>query len=400
MENDEKYNVIMLSNQLWTYPLWTNKKHVSTRLAAQGHNVLFVDPPINTGRLFARQLLKGKWSFKRLVEKTTQADGLTIYSPLDYIPNHDRMAARHVEKIKRISDRIFDHTRKTVLWVYHVEIPAIKHYVEDLPYDVLVYDCVDNYAGFPKYDTPAKKEAVINKEKYLASKADVVFATAPGLVDKLKKYNKNVHFTPNVGDYEKFVNCKNLKDQIPADLAAIPRPRIGFTGAVDSYKFDKNLVRKIAEDYPGYSFVIIGPMALEDREASVTELGLSDLRNVYFLGTRDYHEMPKYYAGFDVVIIPYQLNDYTVGGCFPVKFHEGLAAGLPNVVTNLPAYAPFADYCYVSKSANEFSQNIRRALEEDSEAKIKERQKIAKENNWDGKVARMLSLIRDYINNQ
>jgi glycosyltransferase involved in cell wall biosynthesis len=110
--------------------------------------------------------------------------------------------------------------------------------------------------------------------------------------------------------------------------------------------------------------------------------------------------MPKYYAGFDVTIIPYLLNDYTVGGCFPVKFHEGLAAGVPSVVTNLPAYAPFADVCYISKSANEFSQNIRRALEEDSEIKVKERQHVAKDNNWEGKVAKMLALIQSFIDNQ
>lgn len=397
---NQKYNVIVLSNQLWSYPLWTNKKHVSTRLAKLGHNVLFVDPPINTGRLFARQLLKGKWTLKRLIEKTTKEDGITVFSPLDYSPNHEKMAAQHVETIRKLEDKLFDSSRKTILWIYHMEIHGLKRYVEDLPYDILVYDCVDNYAGFPKYDTPQKKEAINSQEKYLTSKADVVFATAPGLVEKLKKYNPNVHFTPNVGDYERFVKARDLKDQLPEDIASIPRPRIGFTGAVDSYKFDKELVRKIAEDYPGYSFILIGPMALEDREATVNELGLNGLRNIYFLGTKEYSDMPKYYAGFDVTIIPYLLNDYTVGGCFPVKFHEGLAAGVPSVVTNLPAYAPFADVCYISKSANEFSQNIRRALEEDSEAKVKERQRVAKDNNWEGKVAKMLALIQNFIDNQ
>jgi len=400
MDLNAKYNVIMLSNQLWSYPLWTNKKHVSTRLAKLGHNVIFVDPPINTGRLFVRQLLKGKWTLKRLLEKTSHEEGITIFSPLDYSPNHDQLAAKHVATIKKLSEKYFDSARKTILWIYHLEIEGLKHYIEDLPYDILVYDCVDNYAGFPKYNTQTKKEAINLKEKYLTSKADVVFATAPGLVEKLKKFNKNVHFTPNVGDYERFIKARDYKNDLPSDISSIPRPRIGFTGAVDSYKFDKALVKKVAEDYPGYSFVIIGPMALEDRESNLAELGLGETHNIYFLGTKDYLEMPKYYAGFDVTIIPYQLNDYTVGGCFPVKFHEGLAAGVPSVVTNLPAYAPFADVCYISKSYNEFSQNIRRSLEEDSDVKIKERQKVAKENNWEGKVSKMLSLIQEFINNQ
>ncbi len=96
-----------------------------------------------------------------------------------------------------------------------------------------------------------------------------------------------------------------------------------------------------------------------------------------------------------VFIIPYVLNDYTVGGCFPVKFHDGLAAGLPVVVTDLPAYLPFKDVSYISKTFEEFSNNIEKALKEDSPEKIKARQQVAKENNWDGKVAKMLSLIKE-----
>lgn len=394
-----KYNVICLSNQLWSYPLWTNKKHVSTRLAKQGHNVLFVDPPINTGRLFYRQICKGMWSIRRLIDRTYKADNITVFSPLDWNSNHEKLAEAHVQKIRNISEHIFDPKLKTVLWIYHVEISGLKNYIEGLDYDILVYDCVDNYSAFPKYNTPEKKEKLINQEKYLASKADVVFATAPGLVERLKKINENVHFTPNVGDYEKFIKVKDLKNSIPEEISSIPRPRIGFTGAVDNYKFDRELVKKIAQDYPNYSFVIIGPMALEDREASTKELGFENLGNIYFLGTKSYDEMPRYYAGFDAVIIPYQLNDYTVGGCFPVKFHEGLAAGLPVVVTDLPAYAPFSNVCYVSRGYNEFSQNVRRALEEDSEVKIKARQNVAKENNWDGKVDKMLSLIGEVSKN-
>jgi IS1 family transposase len=70
-----------------------------------------------------------------------------------------------------------------------------------------------------------------------------------GLVEKLKKFNPNVYYTPNVGDYEKFKNVKDLKKTLPEDLESIPRPRIGFTGAVDEYKFDKELFKKIASDY-------------------------------------------------------------------------------------------------------------------------------------------------------
>jgi len=397
-QEGQKYNIVCLSNQIWDYPLWTNKKHVMKRLSEQGHNVIFVDPPINTGFLFFKHVKAGKWNLKRILEWTYKDENITVFSPLNFFPAFEFLSKMHAQLISDLSTKKFDKNLKTILWVYHVEIAGIKNYIDKISHDVLVYDCVDNYPAFPKYDTLEKKEKVIKQEEFLAKQADIVFATAPGLMDKLKKYNTNVHFMPNVGDFDKFVTSQNYKKDLPEEIRNLKRPIIGYTGAVDEYKFDAQLVKKLAKDYPNYTFVIIGPLALKDREASAQDIGLGDLENVVFLKSKPYSEIHKYFAGFDSFIIPYQLNDYTVGGCFPVKFHDALATGLPVVVTDLPAYAPFEDVSYISKSYNEFSQNIRKSLEEDNEQRIKQRQWVAKDNNWDGKVSKMLALINELTN--
>lgn len=393
----EKYNIVCLSNQLWDYPLWTNKKHVMTRLDGLGHKVLFVNPPINTGRLFLRQVFQGKWGPLKLLTKKKKDKDVLVFSPLDFSPAHEKHAEAHAKSIQKSTKRFFYKDRKTILWVYHVEIAGLEQYLKFIDHDFLVYDCVDNYAGFPKYDTPEKKEAINRKEQNLAMRANVVFATAPGLVEKLRKFNSDVYFTPNVGDYKKFANIKEKVKRLPEDIRSISHPIIGFYGAIDDYKFDRDLMKKIITDYPGYSFVVIGPIALKDREGSLEELGLGGFPNLHFLGTKSFEEIHKYVAAFDAAIIPYRLNDYTVGGCFPVKFHEGLAAGLPTVVTDLPAYAPFEEVCYIAKSYNEFSQFVRKAIEEDSKEKRVERQKVAKINDWGGKVDRMLRIIGELI---
>ncbi len=395
----EKLNIICLSNQLWDFPLPTNKKHVMSRLEKMGHNVLFVDPSINTGRLFLRQILKGQWGIKRLVTQTYEEGNATIYTPLNVMPSGDATSKLHAKRIAQLASKKFDPSLKTVLWVYHVEAVGLENYINYIPHDLLIYDCVDNYAAFPEnslfYSATVGKAKIIEQEAYLAKKADIVFATAPGLVEKLKAYRDEVFYTPNVGNFPKFSKSPSLKDKIPADLEEIRRPRIGFTGAIDEYKFDLELVKKSARENPNYSFVIIGPMALKDREATAEELGLQNFPNIYFLGSRPYEELEYYYAGFDAFIIPFQLNEYTVGGCFPIKFHDSLAAGLPTVVTDLPAYAPFKDVCYIAKSEEDFSRLIGTALKEDSAEKIKIRQQVAKENDWDGKVARLLEIISE-----
>lgn len=397
-KNDEKYNVICLSNQLWDFPLWTNKRHVMSRLPNLGNNVLFVDPPINTGRVFLRNIFKGNWSPKRLLTRTKKTeDGVVVFSPLNTHPLIKKYSVKHAKKINEIAKKIFKDQRKTILWIYHVEIKGLENYLKYIKHDFLVYDCVDNYEGFPKYNTPQKKKGISDQEELLATRANIVFSTTPGLAEKLKKYNPRTYFTPNVGDYERFFDIKNKGFEVPEDLKNISHPMIGFTGAVDEYKFDKKIFKKIAEDYPSYSFVIIGPLALKDKESTKKSLGFENLNNVYFLGTKDYRELPKYLSHFDAMVIPYQLNDYTVGGCFPVKFLDYLAAGLPTIVTDLPTYAPFEKFCYVSKNENEFSQNIRVSLEENSPEKIKNRQKIAKDNTWEGKISAMLGFIGENL---
>lgn len=394
-KKDEKYNVICLANQIWDYHLWTNKKHVMSRVSNLSHNVLFVDPPINTGRVFLRHILQGRWSIKRLLTQRYKDGRIEVFSPLNHHPAYGKLSLKHIQKINKIASKIFDKDRKTILWVYHVEMPFLENFLREVKYDILVYDCVDNYSGFPKYKSEDKKKWILEQERMLATRSNIVFASAPGLVEKLKRYNLNTHFTPNVGDYDRFFNVRYSKGREPSELKDIPHPRVMFSGAIDEYKFDKELVKKIAMDFPSYSFVIIGPAALKDKESSKKALGFEDFDNVFFLGTVDYPLLPKYLSKADVLMIPYQLNDYTVGGCFPVKFHEYLASGYPVIVTDLPAYTPFSDVCYISKDYNEFSQNIRKGLEEDSDPMVKKRQKVASQNTWDQKVSKMLSLINN-----
>ncbi len=396
--NSKKANIICFSNQLWDFPLWTNKKHVMTRLSDMGFNVIFVDPPINTGRLFLRHVLGGKWPLSRLLSWTYMDKRTTIFSPLNSSADKNLNAKKFAKKINALAKQKFDPKLKTILWIYHVEFANLPEMLNLVKHDILVYDCVDNYPAFPKYDNnPRIRDLLVKQEEYLANRANIIFASAPGLVDKLSRLNSLTFFTPNVGDFQRFSRVKELSQNIPEDIKSIPRPRIGFAGAVDDYKFDRKLVKKLVSDYPNYSFVIIGFSGLKDRATTLKELELDTAHNVYFLGMRDYSEMPYYYVAFDVFIIPYVLNDYTVGGCFPVKFHEGLAAGLPVVVTDLPAYKPFADVCYISKSPNDFSQNVRRALEDDSPQKRSERVAVAKENSWEGKVQRMIDLIDTHV---
>ena len=109
-----------------------------SRLVKLGHNVLFVDPPINTGRLFARQVLKGRWGIKRLLTQQYRDESALIYSPLNVLPNRLLTSKMHAERIASLAEEKLDPNLKTVLWVYHVEIAGLENYLELISHNLLI----------------------------------------------------------------------------------------------------------------------------------------------------------------------------------------------------------------------------------------------------------------------
>lgn len=380
-------NIICLSNQTWDYPLWTNKRHVMHRLAKRGHKVLFVDPPLRL-RKIVKQIVQGRWSLRRIITQTYQPqENVTVYTPLTVVapsenPNMVAINVLEMDKILKIIPP------DAVLWVYN---PTMIKYVERIPHKILVYDCVDEYSAMANYKKLGLSEKVADWEKEIASRADIVFATTETLKEKLKQYNDNTHFVSNAGDYERFSPVGRGKVEVAKDLEEIPSPRIGFVGAIDEYKVNLELIERCAKAYPEYSFVLVGPSGVADSQPNIKNL--KTLPNVYFLGSRPYEQKASYLAGFDVEITPYNLNDYTVKGCLPVKFLDTLAAGIPAVVTNLPSFKPYRYVAYIAQNNEEFVKMIATAMEEDSEEKKEERMEIAKENSWENKVDKMFQLV-------
>ncbi len=435
---------IFLSNQLFDYPLKTNKWHVATRVAERGHDVLFVDPPIRLRKL-VKQVVQGRWPLNRLltqvqpyrrldpvkgwtlhkVQPSGRVGELTVFTPVTRsVSEQPDLTDFNIRRLRNQKPNFFDGD--SVLWVYN---PSMLDYVKKIPHKLLVYDCVDDYPSMANYQRLDLSEKIAEQEQVIAEKADLVFATTRFLADKLSAWNNNVHYVGNAGDYNRFAWVQDSDVQnriirhsgllavhptwccgdpeltdpdfrqddtlstIKGGFRAIPQPRIGFTGAIDAYKVNLPLLVKIAKEHSDKSLVLIGPQGVADDQPDLSKL--RQMGNVHFLDQKPYEQMPAYFSGFDVYIIPYNLNDYTLKGCFPVKFLDALAAGLPTVVTNLPAYQDFAGVCYIAKNDAQFSQLVQKALDENSQERVEARKNVAKENSWDKKVAKMVALVKE-----
>ena len=114
---------------------------------------------------------------------------------------------------------------------------------------------------------------------------------------------------------------------VPADVAGLPHPVIGFFGLIADW-VDLELLAEVAKHYAKGSLVLLGKV--------VTDVSvLSSLPNVHFLGRKPYGELPSYCKAFDVALNPFRMNELTLNAN-PLKVREYLAAGLPVVSTPIP----------------------------------------------------------------
>jgi len=245
---------------------------------------------------------------------------------------------------------------------------------------VSVYFVMDDYLNFPTYT--ARMLAPL--EQRLLDRVDLVVATAESLTRSKRPRSGRTYQLPQGVNYAHFASPRPE----PRDLAAIPRPRIGFAGSV-STQCDTPLLMRVARSNPGASLVLVGPVAAALRDAELLREP-----NVHVLGHRPYDDLPAYVQHFDVGVIPYALSAWTVA-VDPLKLLEYLAAGLPVVTTAIPEAAKFAEHVAVAHDADEFVAEVGRALACDRGRARALGQAFAQLHTWERRADTLLAVIDD-----
>ena len=132
-------------------------------------------------------------------------------------------------------------------------------------------------------------------------------------------------------------------------------------------------------------------------EACQAKLGrIVDMKNVYFLGTKNITLVPHYVKAFDVCIIPYRLTEET-RNLNSLKLYDYLSLGKPVVTTDFPSARKFKDIVYINSAQPRFLNSIEKALSKSDFHLVKERRKIASENTWEKRVEEISRIITSNI---
>jgi glycosyltransferase involved in cell wall biosynthesis len=268
-----------------------------------------------------------------------------------------------------------------LLWSYQAFAPEIL----DWPARVRVFDAVDDWSLHASY----QKEADFLRKNYdrISQKADVIFTVSAGLAERFDP--AKTRWIPNGIDPAPFT-----KDwPMPSDLAALPRPLIGYVGTVQE-RLDFALLKTVCRNHADKSFVFIGPVwkGVADQVASLS----TACPNVHFLGRRPYEQTPAYLQAMDIAIIPHRLDAF-LSSTNPMKMYDYLAAGKPIVSTPGAGTEAFAQHIVIAKDAAEFSEAINRALAADSPAQHQARQSALSGHLWSDRLAAMQAFLRDRL---
>ena len=386
-------DILLISTADWDHPIWTNKQHVACALAELGHRVLYVESlglrAVRVDGSDYRRVLKRLG--KGLCPPRQVRPGLWCWSPL-VLPGARGPLALRISRLAfqlglRLATWMLGWSPAWI-WTYN---PKTLAYYKPAGGKLLVYHCVDDIQTQPGMNSVD----ISSWESQLCQRSDIVFTTSPALQESRQPFNRRTFYFPNVADHVHFARALSDTLQLPQDLASIPGPRIGFIGAISQYKLDFQLLATMVARTPHYSWVMVGPVG--EGEGS-TDLSLfRGLRNVHFLGTRPYEQLPALLKGFDVAILPLQKNAYT-HSMFPMKFFEYLGAGMPVVASDIDSLLPYADVAtLVAPQPDPFLEAIDNALRKCSDVEERRRRSsFAAQFNYQSRTKAMLECIEDF----
>ena len=378
-------SVICFAGEDWWYHHPHSKNHIMTRLARAGNRVMFVNsismglPAAGSPDLWGK-LKRKLLSYAKLIRVTT--DGVIVVSP-PVLPFYSNRLGRILNKVMlkaeiKLLIIAFD-LRNPILWI---AIPTAGQLVGSLGERALIYQVSDKYEA-NRMDHATSGPLIAKMHQRLLHEADLVYYSGRKLYEEAVQAHPETasksKLLEQAVDFDHFSRATSVEPiPVPPDIDALPRPRLGYFGAIESWLIDQNLVRYVSERRPEWQWVFIGLRA--------AALEIESLPNVHYLGSRPYRQMPNYAAAFQVCVLPWVTNNEFVSYGSAIKVREYLATGKPVVITPLYEYEPLDGILRIARSYDDFIHKVEDSLKQDTDPARLLRQQAVERNTWEART--------------
>lgn len=371
--------ILVLGTADWNQPIATNQHYVVRELAHEFDVIYTESLGLRTPELRIRDLrrIARRMGLGHKDESpTTRAvpARVSVRSP-KVIPRHVGVARRlNQPRVQKLVKDWATQDAPRLLWTY----TPVTYGLESIA-TAVVYHCVDllgEVDGIPR-------KLIHTSERNLAHFAPTALGTSPAVVAHLEDQGFiNVQSWPNVADTEVIGAAR------PTDLVRHPN-RAVFAGNLTSTKVDFALLADLVE--ARIDLHLAGPIA-EGGGSTKPQLQELVRAGATYHGVLAPAQLAELYWTAQVGLIPYLINDYTLG-VSPLKTYEYLAAGLAVVSTPVPSVQAAPGDIFIAKNRPTFVTIASSLGTGPDDTPTQRRRALAQHHSWTerGEAARRIA---------
>jgi len=384
-------SIICFGGEDWWYHHPHSKNHLMRRFARAGNKVIFVNSismglaPMKSGEVLPR--IKRKLKSYAKLARTTE-EGITVVSPV-VVPLFGSRAAAATNRrlltaqISRLAKR--RAMNNPILWI---AIPTAVEIIGQLNESLVIYHVSDKYDA-NTMDHATDPAHIRKLHKRAIDAADLIFYSSRKLIEEAERGREKSYLLEQAVDFDHWAQISNGRLTVADAVTHIPRPRIGYFGAIEPWLVDQDLIKRASCERPSWNWIFIGNKS--------RGLEIEELPNVHFLPPVSYDELPNYAAGFDVCVLPWNTDVPFTSYGSAIKVREYLASGKPVVISPLPEYESMKDVLRIARSYDQFLELIDDALRETGTELAQARQNAVKDGTWDARAEWVSELIEDAL---
>ena len=385
------HSIICFAGEDWWYHHPHSKYHLMRRFAKAGNRVIFVNsismglPSLANKDLFPRIVRKLR-SYARFARSTPE--GVTVVSPavIPFFGSRTVRAANRkllAAQIGRLARR--GGLTRPILWI---AIPTAVDMMGQFDEQLVIYQVSDKYDA-NMMDHATDQATITRLHDRAIDNADLVFYSGQKLLAEAGHGLEHSFLLEQAVDFEHWSQVGGGKLEVAAAVARIPRPRLGYFGAIEPWLVDQELIKRAARERPDWQWIFIG-----NKSRGVE---IEALPNTHFLPPVPYQELPHYAAGFDVCVLPWDTaHSFTSYGS-AIKVREYLATGLPVVISPLPEYESMGEVLRIARSHDDWFRLVEEALNETDPASARARQLAVSNGTWDARAEWVSGLIESTL---
>lgn len=252
-----------------------------------------------------------------------------------------------------------------IIWIGQ---PLLYNYIPQSYKGKIVYDCMDNHEALCA--DRRIKMAIQKTEKELIRRADVIFASSTGLLDKVKIS----------GTAARSLLVRNgvqgEKIYPPEVQQRGTKYKIGYFGTIAEW-FDFSLLKDSLEKFPDIEYHLWGP---------VQNVTVPQTEGLIWEGVVEHRHLAEKVRNMDCLIMPFILNDI-ISDVDPVKLYEYISMGKNIISVKYREVKRFEKFVYFYRDSSEYLDILKTLTKSGGEIvyTVQEQQEFLKRNSWDNR---------------